>query len=113
MITSVIYILDSFAVPGPVEDLFLIPGSHSIFVNWKNPIINKFCVTEYVVQWAKLPNNFIKGNIVSKEEDSYVIEGLDAGVEYEVSVRAVNALGKGKDAVTCNTKTENDGMYQT
>ena len=52
-------------------------------------------------------------SIVSREEDSFVIENLEACIEYEVSVRAMNEKDESTDAVTVNTKTETDGNYQT
>jgi hypothetical protein len=100
-------------VPGKVEDLFLIPGSHSIFVNWKKPITNEYCVTHYVVQWLQFPNASIYSSIVPKEENSFVIEDLDAVVQYEVSVLAVNVLDVSLGAATGNTTTETDGKYET
>jgi hypothetical protein len=98
-----------FAVPGKVEDLSLDPGSNSIIVNWKKPISNGDCVTEYNIEWV---NNLIgrEGNItVSKDEFSYTIPGLDTCVEYEVSVRAED---QGTEAAK-ETTTTTAGNYHT
>jgi hypothetical protein len=49
---------------------------------------------------------------VSRQETSFVIEGLNTGVEYEVSVIAMNENGETSGAVTGNTTTETNGKYQ-
>jgi hypothetical protein len=110
---SVIYKVVYFAVPSQVEDLFLKPGSHNIIVNWKKPILNGYCVTQYVIYWVHTVSGSNDSSIVSSEEDSFVIADLDACTEFEVSVRAVNEKGESSDAVTGNTPTETDGNYQT
>jgi len=110
-IISVIYDIVYFAVPDPVEDLSLKPGSHNISVNWKQPILNSYCVTHYVIYWLHAPNGSNNSSIVSSEENSSVIKDLVACVEYEVSVRAVNEKNESKDAVTCKTTTETAGNY--
>jgi hypothetical protein len=51
-------------------------------------------------------------DIVSRQETSFVIEGLNAGVQYEVSVIAMNEKGETSGAVTRNTTTETNGKYQ-
>jgi hypothetical protein len=99
-----------FAVPGQVEELSLDPGSDCITVNWKKPISNGDCVTEYIIEWV---NNLSgrEGNItVSKDEFSYNITGLDACVEYEVSVRADVV---GAEAATAIETTQTAGNYHT
>jgi hypothetical protein len=42
---------------------------------------------------------------VSSEDNAFVIEDLDACVEYEVSVRAVNGKDNSTNAVTCKMTT--------
>ena len=113
LITSVIYNFVYFAVPGQVEDLSLKPGSNNITVNWKKPILNSYCVMQYVIYWVKVVNGSNDSSIVSREENSFVIADLEACAEYEVSVRAVNEKGESSDAVTGSTTTETDGNYQT
>jgi hypothetical protein len=85
-------------------------SSHSIIVIWKKPISNSDCVTEYIIEWV---NNLSgrEGNItVSKDEFSYTIPGLDACVEYAVSVRADL---EGAEAATAIETTETAGNYHT
>jgi hypothetical protein len=50
---------------------------------------------------------------VSSGEDSFIIEHLDACVEYEVSVTAGNAESKGDEAVTRKARTDTAGNYHT
>jgi hypothetical protein len=99
-------------VPGQAEILFLIPGSHKILIWWTKPKINEYCVTQYVIQWAKYPNTSIKSSNVSKDDNSFVIEGLDPGVEYEVSVTAINEEEGFTYAAKSKMITEYDGNYK-
>jgi len=50
-------------------------------------------------------------SIVSSEENSFVIEHLNACTEYEVSVSALNEYNESMDAVTVSTTTETAGNY--
>jgi len=110
-IISVIYDIVYFAVPGQVQGLSLKPGSHNISVNWKKPIINSYCVTQYVIYWVHTLNGSNNSSIASSAENSFVIEDLDAYEVYKVSVRALNEKNEGMDAVTVNTTTESVGNY--
>jgi hypothetical protein len=76
------------------------------------PKTNEYCVTQYVVQWAKYPNTNIKSSTVSKDDNSFVIEDLEAGVQYEVSVKAINEKGEFTYAANSNMETEYDGNYE-
>jgi hypothetical protein len=100
-------------VPGQVQELTLTPFSHNISVNWKKPNLNSYCVTQYVIYWVHNVSGSNNSDNVSSEEESYVIENLDACVEYNVSVRAVNEENNSKDPVTDNTTTETVGNYHT
>jgi len=107
VICNIVY----FAVPGQVQDLSWKPGSRKITVNWMKPILNSYCVMQYVIYWVHAVSGSIDSRIVSSEKNSFVIENLDACVEYEVSVRVVNEKNEGMDAVTGATKTETAGNY--
>jgi hypothetical protein len=98
-------------VPGHVEELTLTPFSHNISVNWKQPISDSYCVMQYVIYWVHALNGNNDSSIVEREEYSYVIGGLDACVEYKVSVRAVNEENDCSDAATTNTTTGTVGNY--
>jgi hypothetical protein len=50
-------------------------------------------------------------SVVSGQEDSFVIDDVEADGEYEVSIRAVNEKGKSSGVVT--VKRETDCKYQT
>ena len=89
------------------------PGSHNIIVNWNKPINDSYCVTQYVIYWVNTLSGSNDTSFVSGDENSYVIEDLDACVEYEVSVRAVNEANESTDAVTGKTRTERAGNYHT
>ena len=100
-------------MPGQVEELTLTPFSHNISVNWKHPTVNDtYCVTRYVIYWVHNISGSIDSRIVGSEVYSFVIEDLDACVDYEVSVRAVNENNENRDAVTGNTRTRAVGNYQ-
>ena len=71
-----------FAVPGQVQNLALKPGSHSISVNWKEPSINSYCVTHYVICWVRTEGGSNDTKTVFDKVDTFVIEHLDACVEY-------------------------------
>jgi len=111
VIISVIYDIVYFAVPGQVENLTLIPGPYDVNVTWMKPILNSYCVTQYVIDWVhtEIGSNSTKN--VSSDDNSVLIEDLDACVEYEVSVRAMNEENESTDAVTGNTRTEIVGNY--
>ena len=111
MIMPVIYNIVYFAVPGLVEDLSLEAGSHNINVNWNKPINDSYCVTQYVIYWVHALSGNTYAIIVASDENSYVIEDLDACAEYEVSARAVNEKNESSDAVTDKTTTQTVGNY--
>ena len=111
VIISVIYDIVYFAVPGHVEELTLTTFSHNISVNWKKPNSDSYCVTHYVIYWVHALSGSKNSSIVSSEEESVVIEDLDACVQYEVSVEAVNEKNESTDPVTCNSTTEAVGNY--
>jgi len=91
----------------------LTPSSHNIIVYWKEPNLNSYCVTQYVIYWEHAVSDSSNSSIVSNEKDSFVVEDVDACVDYNVSVRAKNEKHEGTDAVTGNTKTETVGNYHT
>jgi hypothetical protein len=113
VIISVIYIHVIFTVPGQVGVLFLEPGSHNISVNWKQPILNSYCVMQYVIYWLNVLNGDNDSRIVPAEDDSFVIGKLEACVEYKVSVTPMNEEGDNSGAVSGNAKTETEGKFQT
>jgi hypothetical protein len=101
-----------FAVPGPVQELDLIPGSQSITVTWNKPSSNGDCVKNYIIEWV----NTVSGNTetvsVAREEEFFILEKLDACADYNVSVTAVNANNEGEKTTT-STKTKPSGNYHT
>jgi hypothetical protein len=112
VIISVSYIVVYSAVPNEVRDLSLNPGSHNIRVNWKKPIENSYCVTQFTINWVNILNGNNESSIVTSEEDSFVIGNLDDCVEYEVSARAVNEKNESSSAVSGSTTTHTVGKYQ-
>ena len=100
-------------MPGQVGDLNLKPGSCNVSLKWKIPRSNRFCVKHYVIYWLHTLNGNNDNSNVSSEDASLVIEYLEACVEYEVSVRAVNEKNQSTDAVTDKTRTETVGNYHT
>jgi hypothetical protein len=101
-------------VPGKVEELSLKPGSNNITVNWKEPILNSYCVTNYNIYWVNTLSGSSDTSSVSSEEYSFIIEHLGACEGYEVSVTAVSEKEEGTDVTgkmatqtTCNSHTHN------
>jgi hypothetical protein len=107
----IIYSIVYFAEPGQVENLTLTPSSHNISVNWAKPILNGYCVTHYVIYWEHTLSGSNNSSTVSSEDNSFVIEYLDACVDYNVSVTAKNEKNESTYAVTNNTTTETVGNY--
>ena len=99
-------------MPSQFEDLALEACSHNISVNWKKPSFNSYCVTQYVINWVHTLSGSTNSSTVSSEDDSFVIEDLDACVEYNVSVRAVNEKDQRSDDVTHKKTTEMAGNCQ-
>jgi hypothetical protein len=100
-------------VPGGVEELSLYAGSVNIMVNWKKPTLNSDCVTKYIIEWVNTVSG-IKGTVtVTSEEDIFIIEDLDACVEYAVSVTARNVINVGDNTVTKQVTTKTAGNYHT
>jgi hypothetical protein len=91
----------------------LTPSSHNITVYWKEPILNNYCVTKYVINWKHAVSQSSNHSIVSHEEDFFVIEDVDACVDYNVSVSAQNKKDESTGAVTENMATEAVGNYHT
>ena len=96
-------------MPGHVENLTLTPFSHNISVHWMRPIEDSYCVTHYVIYWVHGVSGSNGSDNVTSEEDSYVIGDLDACVEYEVSVIAMNEENNSSIAATNITTTETVG----
>jgi hypothetical protein len=102
-------------VPGQVEGLSLNPCSDNIIVNWKKPILNSYCVMNYIIEWGKNLSASEGNHEVPSDVFSYTIEDLEACEGYEVSVTAVNEIHEDTDVVTgktaaqtkCNSHTHN------
>jgi hypothetical protein len=95
-------------VPGKVENLTWSSSLNDVSLMWKKPSTNSHCVKHYVISWKHNINGNSASKNSSSEEHFCVIEGLDACVEYEVSVIAVNEKDQSTVAVT-NATTETDG----
>lgn len=98
-------------MPGQVGDLTLKPGSYNVSLNWKKPSSNRYCVIHYIIYWLHLLNGNNNNSTVSSEDNSFVMEDLDACVEYEASVRAVNEKDNSTNAVNCKTTRETAVNY--
>jgi hypothetical protein len=103
-----VYIILPFTVPGQVVDLTLLPSSHGVILGWKKPSSNGDCVTHYAISWRHSGNGNTNSSKTVKDEYSVVIGSLDACVEYEISVRAVNERNESTTTVV-NMTTETDG----
>jgi hypothetical protein len=101
-----------FAGPGPVVGLSFIGGLHSIILNWKKPTLNSDCVTNYIIEWVNTVSG-IKGTATVTSEDTFIIEDLDACVEYAVSVTARNVENVGDNTVPLEVTTKTAGNYHT
>jgi hypothetical protein len=100
-----------FTLPGEVEELTLNPGSNNIIVNWKKATVNSYCLMQYVIYWMNKVNGDNDSRRVSSEENSFVIEDLDACVQYEVSIGAVNERNESSGPVIGYTTTHTVGKY--
>jgi hypothetical protein len=107
---SAVYIILHFTVPGQVVNLTLVPSAHNVTVVWKKPSYNGECVTHYDISWGEAGSEQSGGTNTTKEEYSFTIESLDACVEYDISVSAVNRKDE-SNANTVSAITEIDGKY--
>jgi hypothetical protein len=105
------YISVYFAVPGKVEELILKPGSKNISVTWKKPIVNSYCVSNYIIYWVNFLHGSVDSSIVSKDRNSFLIEELDACLDYEILMIAMNEKPEVSNLTTASTTTETDGNY--
>jgi hypothetical protein len=98
-----------FTGPGKVENLHVTEDSHNITLNWTKPSKNDSCIKHYVIEWkATIYENSSSGNDITEEEE-FVIEGLEACVNYEVSVRAVDNNTNISEPEVKNVTTLTDG----
>jgi hypothetical protein len=99
-----------FAVPGEVVDLTMLPRPHSIIVEWKKPSYNGECVTRYDISWRHTESEQNDINSTTKEVYSLVIESLDACVQYDILVSAVNEKDE-SNMTTVSVTTETESEY--
>lgn len=91
-----------------VEGLNVTKHSHELIVNWMNPSKNS-CICNYTIQWKDITHNFTGSNNSNTEEESFVIEGLDACTTYEITVTAICEGGGKSKPVSDFVKTCTDG----
>jgi len=65
----------------------------------------------YVIYWLHTLNGNSNSSIVTREDNTFVIEDLITCVECEVSVRAVNEKDNSTNAITCKMTTETSANY--
>jgi hypothetical protein len=98
-----------FTGPEKVENLNVTEGFHTITLNWTNPSKNDFCIKHYVIEWrATIYESSMNGSNTT-EEESFVIERLEACVNYEVFVRAVDNNNNISEPEVRNVTTLTDG----
>jgi hypothetical protein len=78
-----------FTGPEKVENLNVTEDSHTITLNWTKPSKNDSCIKHYVIEWKATIYESSSNNSKTTEE-FFVIEGLEACVNYEVSVSAMD-----------------------
>jgi hypothetical protein len=98
-------------VPGKVG-LELFQGLYNKIVDWYGPVSNRDCVTKYIIEWLNTVSGSGGKHELSSDVSSYTIQGLDACVEYAVSVTAVNADEIGEPG-TGTATPESAGNYHT
>lgn len=97
-----------FIGPEKVENLNVTEGSHAITLNWTKPSKNDSCIARYVIEWkATMYENSSNDSHTTKE--FFVIEGLEACVNYEVSVRAMDNNNNISEPEVRNVTTLTDG----
>jgi hypothetical protein len=85
--------------------------SHSIGLNWTNPLENSSCVVAYNIEWKAITEGSRNDSNVT-ENEFYVIKSLEACVTYEVSVRARNTCSNTSDAEMKDVTTHTDGKWK-
>jgi hypothetical protein len=104
------HIVLNVTVPGQVVGLTPVASAHNVTVEWKKPSYNGECVTRYDISWRRTGSGQTGSNTTTEKEDSFTIESLDACVEYDISVSAVNRKDE-SNATTVSVTTETDGKY--
>jgi hypothetical protein len=98
-----------FTGPEKVENLYVTEDSHGLTLNWTKSNESDACIKHYVIEWkATVYENSSRGCNITKEE-SYIIEGLEACVNYEVSVTAVSSNDNISEPEVRNVTTLTDG----
>jgi hypothetical protein len=103
-----VYNILYFTVPGEVVNLSVSPSSHDVIVKWEKPSYNGECVTRYEIFWKHAGNEQNGSNSTTGEVYSLVIESLDACVQYDISVSAVNVNDE-RNVTAVSVKTDTDG----
>jgi hypothetical protein len=84
------------------------PSPHNVSLEWKKPSNNGDCVIRYAISWRPTGSENTSSTDTGKEDYSFVIGNLDACVEYEISVSAVNE-NEDRNITTINMRTETEG----
>jgi hypothetical protein len=95
-----------FTGPEKVENLHVNEDSHSITLNWTNPSENDNCTSHYVIEWKAIT---YESSNISSNITFFVIEGLEACVNYEVSVIVVGVDNNTSEPEVRNVTTLTDG----
>lgn len=86
--------LISLNIPGAPQDVRAVGHRESAVVSWDAPLTDgNSAITGYEV-FYNAGEGWVKyGDILSADERSITLTGLEAGISYEFSVKAVNAIG--------------------
>lgn len=101
--------LRMFTGPEKVENLNVTEDSHTITLNWTKPSKNDSCIKYYVIEWKATIYESSSNGSNTTDKEFFVIEGLEACVNYEVSVWAMNNNNNTSEPEVRNVTTLTDG----
>jgi hypothetical protein len=98
-----------FTGPKKVENLSVTEDSHDLILNWTKPSESDACIERFVIEWKPIvyENSSKSSNITT--EEFFVIEGLEACVDYEVFVMAMDKNNNISEPEVRNVTTLTDG----
>jgi hypothetical protein len=81
-------------------------------VTWSEPSVNSYCVSSYYIEWKENSDNSSStGNGTTTV--TYDIQDLEACIEYEVSVVAMNLETERSRPVNKTSRTNTDGKGES
>jgi hypothetical protein len=98
-----------FTGPKKVESLLVTEDSHDLTLNWTKPSESDACIEYFVIEWKSIAYKNSSEGSSNTTEEFFVIEDLEACVDYEVSVTAVDKNKNNSEPEVRNVTTLTDG----